>query len=68
MRRALVLIWVGLIEEFLSEEDAPEKVFCTNGYVQIVILETQTAKAATPEILATHCIPSAMSHDLKVEC
>lgn len=34
-------------------------------YQQIVVLETNAAKAATPEILATHCIPSAMSDDLK---
>lgn len=34
-------------------------------YQQIVVLETQTAKTATPEILATHCIPSAISEDLK---
>ncbi|ONK69482.1 uncharacterized protein A4U43_C05F23410 [Asparagus officinalis] len=35
-------------------------------YQQIVVLETKTAKAATPDILTTHCIPSAMSDDLKV--
>ncbi|CAM8980589.1 unnamed protein product [Rhodiola kirilowii] len=34
-------------------------------YQQIVVLETKTAKAATADILATHCIPSAMSDDLK---
>ncbi|KAG4137355.1 hypothetical protein ERO13_D07G066801v2 [Gossypium hirsutum] len=34
-------------------------------YEQIVVLRTKTAKAATPDILATHCIPSAMSVDLK---
>ncbi|KAG0628244.1 hypothetical protein M758_1G012400 [Ceratodon purpureus] len=34
-------------------------------YQQIVVLETETAKTATPEILATHCIPSSMSDDLK---
>ncbi|TYI72595.1 hypothetical protein E1A91_D07G072100v1 [Gossypium mustelinum] len=34
-------------------------------YEQIVVLRTMTAKAATPDILATHCIPSAMSADLK---
>lgn len=34
-------------------------------YEQIVVLETKTAKAATPDILTTHCIPSAMSDDLK---
>lgn len=34
-------------------------------YQQMVVLEANKAKAATPEILATHCIPSAMSDDLK---
>lgn len=34
-------------------------------YEQIVVLRTKTAKAASPNILATHCIPSAMSEDLK---
>ncbi|KAJ7945901.1 Protease Do-like 9 [Quillaja saponaria] len=34
-------------------------------YQQIVVLRTKTAKAATVDILATHCIPSAMSDDLK---
>ncbi|XP_023752356.1 protease Do-like 9 [Lactuca sativa] len=34
-------------------------------YQQIVVLETKTAKAATVDILLTHCIPSAMSDDLK---
>lgn len=34
-------------------------------YQQIVVLQTKTAKAATVDILATHCIPSAMSDDLK---
>ncbi|XP_051123302.1 protease Do-like 9 [Andrographis paniculata] len=34
-------------------------------YQQIVVLQTKTAKAATLDILATHCIPSAMSDDLK---
>lgn len=33
--------------------------------VQIVVLRTKTAKAATLDILATHCIPSATSDDLK---
>ncbi|WOL13804.1 protease Do-like 9 [Canna indica] len=33
-------------------------------YQQIVVLQTETAKAATPDILTTHCIPSAMSEDL----
>jgi len=28
---------------------------------QLVVLETKTAKAATQDILTTHCIPSAMS-------
>ena len=32
---------------------------------QLVVLETKTAKAATQDILTTHCIPSAMSEDLK---
>jgi hypothetical protein len=35
------------------------------SFVQIVVLRTETAKAATLDILATHCIPSAMSDDLK---
>ncbi|XP_062233212.1 protease Do-like 9 [Phragmites australis] len=34
-------------------------------YDQVVALETKTAKAATRDILMTHCIPSAMSKDLK---
>ncbi|WVZ81835.1 hypothetical protein U9M48_029168 [Paspalum notatum var. saurae] len=34
-------------------------------YDQLVVLETETAKAATQDILTTHCIPSAMSEDLK---
>nr|DAD34649.1 TPA_asm: hypothetical protein HUJ06_005289 [Nelumbo nucifera] len=34
-------------------------------YQQLVVLQTKTAKAATPDILTTHCIPSAMSGDLK---
>ncbi|KAK5817840.1 hypothetical protein PVK06_022768 [Gossypium arboreum] len=34
-------------------------------YEQTVVLRTKTAKATTPDILATHCIPSAMSADLK---
>ncbi|XP_050223077.1 protease Do-like 9 [Mercurialis annua] len=34
-------------------------------YQQIVVLHTQNAKAATLDILATHCIPSAISDDLK---
>ncbi|KAL1824615.1 hypothetical protein DCAR_0312696 [Daucus carota subsp. sativus] len=34
-------------------------------YEQIVVLQTEKAKAATPDILTTHCIPSAMSDDLK---
>ncbi|KAL3618025.1 Protease Do-like 9 [Castilleja foliolosa] len=32
---------------------------------QIVVLKRKAAKAATLDILATHCIPSAMSDDLK---
>ncbi|GAB4836624.1 Protease Do-like 9 [Ancistrocladus abbreviatus] len=35
-------------------------------YQQIVVLQTETAKAATLDILSTHCIPSAMSDDLKI--
>ncbi|KAB1202453.1 Protease Do-like 9 [Morella rubra] len=35
-------------------------------YQQIVVLRTKTAKAATLDILATHCIPSAVSDDLKL--
>lgn len=34
-------------------------------FLQIVVLKTSTAKAATLDILTTHCIPSAMSDDLK---
>ncbi|XP_054807402.1 protease Do-like 9 [Prosopis cineraria] len=34
-------------------------------YDQIVVLRSATAKAATLDILTTHCIPSAMSDDLK---
>ncbi|GMG99341.1 hypothetical protein Nepgr_001181 [Nepenthes gracilis] len=34
-------------------------------YQQIVVLKTKAAKAATPDILTTHCIPSAMSDDLR---
>ncbi|OVA16284.1 Peptidase S1 [Macleaya cordata] len=34
-------------------------------YQQLVVLQTKTAKAATLDILSTHCIPSAMSDDLK---
>ncbi|KAG6403950.1 hypothetical protein SASPL_136184 [Salvia splendens] len=34
-------------------------------YEKLVVLRTKTAKAATLDILATHCIPSAMSDDLK---
>ncbi|KAL6136346.1 hypothetical protein ACLB2K_061642 [Fragaria x ananassa] len=34
-------------------------------YNQMVALQTKTAKAATLDILLTHCIPSAMSDDLK---
>eukprot|EP00252_Welwitschia_mirabilis_P012102 TRINITY_DN2692_c0_g1_i4.p1 TRINITY_DN2692_c0_g1~~TRINITY_DN2692_c0_g1_i4.p1 ORF type:complete len:755 (-),score=151.93 TRINITY_DN2692_c0_g1_i4:281-2545(-) len=34
-------------------------------YQQIVVLDTKKAKEATRDILATHCIPSAMSDDLK---
>ncbi|KAJ0105851.1 hypothetical protein Patl1_17992 [Pistacia atlantica] len=33
--------------------------------MQIVVLRTKTAKAAILDILTTHCIPSAMSDDLK---
>ncbi|XP_010554015.1 PREDICTED: protease Do-like 9 [Tarenaya hassleriana] len=34
-------------------------------YDQIVVLNTKTAKEATLDILTMHCIPSAMSDDLK---
>ncbi|ERM99532.1 hypothetical protein AMTRI_Chr10g230760 [Amborella trichopoda] len=34
-------------------------------YQQIVVLETKTARAATVDILTTHCIPAAMSDDLR---
>ncbi|KAK4402375.1 Protease Do-like 9 [Sesamum angolense] len=34
-------------------------------YQQIVVLRTRTAKAATLNILTRHCVPSAMSDDLK---
>ncbi|KAG9448759.1 hypothetical protein H6P81_008724 [Aristolochia fimbriata] len=34
-------------------------------YQQLVVLQTETAKAATLDILTTHCIPSAISEDLK---
>ncbi|VVB09348.1 unnamed protein product [Arabis nemorensis] len=34
-------------------------------YDQIVVLHTKTAKETTLDILTTHCIPSAMSDDLK---
>ncbi|KAL7161596.1 hypothetical protein ACSBR2_042127 [Camellia fascicularis] len=34
-------------------------------YQQIAVLRTKVAKAATLDILTTHCIPSAMSDDLK---
>ncbi|XP_043724938.1 protease Do-like 9 [Telopea speciosissima] len=34
-------------------------------YQQIVVLQTKTAKTATLDILTTHCIPSAISDDLK---
>ncbi|KAL5725242.1 Protease Do-like 9 [Ranunculus cassubicifolius] len=34
-------------------------------YDQLVVLRTKCAKAATLDILTTHCIPSAMSDDLK---
>ncbi|XP_010528270.1 PREDICTED: protease Do-like 9 [Tarenaya hassleriana] len=34
-------------------------------YEQIVVLQTKTAKDATLDVLTTHCIPSAMSDDLK---
>lgn len=30
-----------------------------------MVLKSKTAKEATSDILATHCIPSAMSGDLK---
>ncbi|XP_068641675.1 protease Do-like 9 [Aristolochia californica] len=34
-------------------------------YQQLVVLQMKTAKAATLDILATHCIPSAISDDLR---
>ncbi|KFK33145.1 hypothetical protein AALP_AA6G336800 [Arabis alpina] len=34
-------------------------------YEQLVVLHTKTAKETTLDILTTHCIPSAMSDDLK---
>ncbi|KAF5479554.1 hypothetical protein F2P56_000364 [Juglans regia] len=34
-------------------------------YQQLVVLRTKTAKSTTLDILTTHCIPSAMSDDLK---
>jgi hypothetical protein len=34
-------------------------------FEQLVVLEAKKAKEATAEILETHCIPSAMSDDLK---
>ncbi|GAV81017.1 Trypsin domain-containing protein [Cephalotus follicularis] len=33
-------------------------------YNQVVVLRTKTARAATLDILTTHCIPSALSDDL----
>ena len=33
--------------------------------LQIVVLQAKSAREATLDILATHCIPSAMSDDLK---
>ncbi|KAL6497458.1 Protease Do-like 9 [Orobanche gracilis] len=35
------------------------------AYQQIVVLQTKNAKAATLDILSTHCIPSAISDDLR---
>lgn len=35
-------------------------------YQQVVVLQTKTAKSATSDILATHCIPSAISEDLRM--
>lgn len=35
-------------------------------YQQVVVLQTKTAKSATSDILATHCIPSAISKDLRM--
>ncbi|MCD9639602.1 Protease Do-like 9 [Datura stramonium] len=34
-------------------------------YQQVVVLQTRTAKSATSDILTTHCIPFAMSEDLR---
>jgi len=43
-----------------------DSFFLTNITIwQLVVLETKTAKAATQDILTTHCIPSAVSEDLK---
>ncbi|XP_050382708.1 protease Do-like 9 [Argentina anserina] len=36
-------------------------------YNQVVVLQTKNAKAATLDILATHCISSSMSDDLKIK-
>ncbi|KAM5581580.1 protease Do-like 9 [Rosa sericea] len=36
-------------------------------YNQMVVLQTKTAKAATLDILTTHCISSSMSDDLKTK-
>jgi hypothetical protein len=42
-----------------------KSLLTNHSSMQIVVLRTKTAKAATLDILATHCIPSAMSEDLK---
>ncbi|KAJ1696131.1 hypothetical protein LUZ63_004643 [Rhynchospora breviuscula] len=49
----------------MAEECNEEFLKFDLEYQQIVVLETKSAKAATHDILTTHCIPSAMSDDLK---
>ncbi|EOA16285.1 hypothetical protein CARUB_v10004432mg [Capsella rubella] len=55
----------GLVEMVENCED--EYMKFNLDYNQIVVLDTKTAKEATLDILTTHCIPSAMSDDLKAE-
>ena len=45
---------------------------CTDDFLrfelefnEIVVLNTQAARAATQDVLTTHCIPAEMSSDLK---
>ncbi|KDP31134.1 hypothetical protein JCGZ_11510 [Jatropha curcas] len=54
--KSLVTMVESCTDEFLKFE---------LEYEQIVVLRTKTAKAATVDVLTTHCIPSAMSDDLK---